>query len=492
MSGASIGFFGKLPSHGDFIERRIGAAFREAWDEWLQRCIAESQRSLGGRWLDYYLESPMWRFFLSDGVAGAGAHAGVLVPSVDRVGRYFPFTVVIALPTVVAPLALARAGANWFVKIEQLCADALQARDFELAAFDAALEASSAQLLESELYSAAETFHGSVHQWRWPVRSSADMDAAFGAALIVTAQNALRPMTMWWTDGSEHVQPSALLCRGLVRPESFASLLAGTWEDGHWHGDLAPVASPPPEDIPADVHYFTESAAATDAGTVRAQNQDNFALNDANRLWAVADGMGGHRDGDVASQMVVDSLNSVQPTASLDASIEAVDVALQRVNADLRRAARGDANSATSGSTVVVLLIRAARFAVCWAGDSRAYLYRGGALTQLTRDHADAPRATGEASGSLLALVGVPGEITRAVGGDDTLELDQIADLLMPGDRFLLCTDGLYVALDQNAIVTSLELPSAAEACAGLIAQARAAGADDNVTAVIVDVKTAA
>src|SRR5215467_11283482 len=98
MSGASVGFFGKLPSHGDFIERRVGAPFRDVWDEWLQRCIATSRQTLGSEWLDCYLTSPMWRFFLSDGIAGATSYAGILLPSVDRVGRYFPLTVVVELP----------------------------------------------------------------------------------------------------------------------------------------------------------------------------------------------------------------------------------------------------------------------------------------------------------------------------------------------------------------------------------------------------------
>src|SRR6188768_3932688 len=99
MATAPVGFFGKLPSHGDFIARRVDDLFRQRWDEWLQRSIDESQRALGGAWLDCYLTGPLWRFFLCEGVAGAACFAGVLMPSVDRVGRYFPLTVVAQLPT---------------------------------------------------------------------------------------------------------------------------------------------------------------------------------------------------------------------------------------------------------------------------------------------------------------------------------------------------------------------------------------------------------
>ena len=117
MSGATVGFFGKLPSHGDFLERRVGSAFRDLWDDWMQRCIVESQQELAGRWLDCYLTSPMWRFYLCDGVAGSASYAGVLLPSVDRVGRYFPLTVVVELPAGIAAAEFAQAAAGWFAHI---------------------------------------------------------------------------------------------------------------------------------------------------------------------------------------------------------------------------------------------------------------------------------------------------------------------------------------------------------------------------------------
>src|SRR5258708_25458899 len=71
MSGATVGFSGKLPSHGDFLERRVGSAFRDPWDDWMQRCIVESQQELAGRWLDCYLTSPMWRFFFCGGFSSS-------------------------------------------------------------------------------------------------------------------------------------------------------------------------------------------------------------------------------------------------------------------------------------------------------------------------------------------------------------------------------------------------------------------------------------
>jgi type VI secretion system protein ImpM len=484
MSGATVGFFGKLPSHGDFLERRVGSAFRDLWDDWMQRCIVESQQELAGRWLDCYLTSPMWRFYLCDGVAGSASYAGVLLPSVDRVGRYFPLTVVVELPAGIAAAEFAQAATSWFEEIEQLCADALENPEFDLGAFDAALVGSGDRLSGVDQLPTVLAFPGNSPQWHWPAASVDSFAAAVSNPLLSMAQGALRPMTMWWTAGSELVEPCVLLNRALPRPDSFAALLAGTWSDGRWDGLASAVHEPPGSALESEIQYVIESGAASDAGTVREDNQDHHLLADDKRLWAVADGMGGHSNGEMASQMVVDALNGLEQTASLNTAFQAITTALDAVNADLRRGAVGIGAGGSSGSTVVALVIRGREWGVSWAGDSRAYIWRAESLLQLTQDHSAASESSPE---------GTPpaprGEITRAVGGHDELELEHVADLVAAGDRFLLCSDGLYVALDEPALIECLRKPSAQEASDALIEAARKAGAGDNITAVVVDVK---
>jgi type VI secretion system protein ImpM len=488
MSGATVGFFGKLPSHGDFIERRVGSAFRDLWDEWMQRCIVESQQELAGRWLDCYLTSPMWRFYLCDGVAGVGSYAGLLLPSVDRVGRYFPLTVVVELPVGIPAVEFAAAASEWFEEIEQLCADALQNPDFDLGAFDQALEASADKLAGVDRLPAPVAFPGSSSQWHWPTASVNAFAAAVNAPLMSMAQGALRPMTMWWTAGSELIEPCVLLNRALPRPDSFAALLAGTWNDGRWDGDVAPAQDFGALPLEADAQFVIESGAASDVGMVRQENQDHFLLNDDKRLWAVADGMGGHSHGEIASQMVVDSLNALEPTPSLNTAFQSTMAALDAVNDDLRRGAVGVGGGGASGSTVVVLVIRGREWGVSWAGDSRAYIWRAGALSQLTHDHSVIEEAMVDGAAPDEATPS-RGEITRAVGGHDQLDLEHVADLVAPGDRFLLCSDGLYGALDEPALIECLQKSSPQETCDALIDAARTAGARDNITAVVVDVK---
>jgi type VI secretion system protein ImpM len=494
MATVDVGFFGKLPSHGDFLERRVAGSLVEVWDAWLQQCIDASRRALGERWLDSYLTSPIWRFFLCDGVAGPASYAGVLLPSVDRVGRYFPLTVVVALPVEIAALAFAEAAADWFDEVEQLCAAAVEDPNVDLSAFDEQLAATGDRLAGLDRLPEPLAFPGRTAQWRWPVSSTRELGAAVAAPLMAAAHASLRPLTMWWTDGSERVEPSVLLVRRLPRPESFAALLAGGWNDSHWDGLLIDGLPHATHDWRAqsattnslvDSEFTVHSAGVTDMGAVRTQNQDNLLLNDEHRVWAVADGMGGHSHGEVASQMVVDALNSAPPSANLNSALEAVTDALARVNADLRRAALRDGDRI--GATVVALVIRGTHWAISWAGDSRAYLYRSGTLTQLTRDHTVAAE---EDAGTGTVPTETTGEITRAVGGDDLLELDQASDLLMDGDRFLLCSDGLYGALAETQIAEYLRLDAPEEASRALIEAARAAGARDNVTAVIIAVQS--
>jgi len=131
---AEVGLYGKLPSHGDFLRRRASDAFVDAWDAWLRDCLAASREALAERWLDIYLTSPVWRFALAAGACGPVPVLGLMVPSVDRVGRYFPLTLVANLPADVTPIAAAKGSAAFFDRAERLIIDTLATEhiDFEI------------------------------------------------------------------------------------------------------------------------------------------------------------------------------------------------------------------------------------------------------------------------------------------------------------------------------------------------------------------------
>jgi serine/threonine protein phosphatase PrpC len=234
--------------------------------------------------------------------------------------------------------------------------------------------------------------------------------------------------------------------------------------------------------VEEDIHPTYVSAGETDIGRLRATNQDAFAELTEAGLWVVADGMGGYRDGDVASRMVCEALQGLPSSLGLEACIDEIRQRMSDVNKRLHQAALRAVDPVISGSTVAMLLARRTACALIWAGDSRVYRLRHKRLAQLTTDHTWAaelnlqnPREEADHA------------ITRAVGGEDTLLLDVRRDRVRPGDRFLLCSDGLSHEIGDEEIATLLSEGDPKQCANALIAATLAAGARDNVTVVVVD-----
>jgi protein phosphatase len=229
------------------------------------------------------------------------------------------------------------------------------------------------------------------------------------------------------------------------------------------------------------------SAARTDVGLVRTRNEDSVLDRPARRLWAVADGMGGHAFGDIASKMTVDALDALPPAASLHRAMDGAREALLGVNQALL--AEAVARSVeVIGSTVVVLLAHGRTAACVWAGDSRIYLCRGGGLHQLTRDHNQFEDLQVRNHMSAAEALTYPGSsmITRALGAADMLELDDLELQVSDGDLFLLCSDGLSNAVSPEDIYGALASGDCRQAADRLIALALANGGSDNISVVVV------
>ncbi len=234
-----------------------------------------------------------------------------------------------------------------------------------------------------------------------------------------------------------------------------------------------------------DLHW--SSASRTNVGRVRQLNEDAVLDLPELGLWMVADGMGGHAAGDFASGAIVSALASIPPPASLGALIGEVRQRLQTVNRQLNEEARSR-RERVIGSTVVALLVFGSHGVVLWAGDSRAYRYRRGELTQLTRDHSQVEELV---SRGLLAPEQAEEHpaanvITRAIGVAEYLELDSEMFTIAEDDSFLLCSDGLYRELDDNAIKAGLALGDCQQSSDALIEAALAQRARDNVSVIVV------
>ncbi|MFL6576157.1 MAG: PP2C family protein-serine/threonine phosphatase [Povalibacter sp.] len=238
--------------------------------------------------------------------------------------------------------------------------------------------------------------------------------------------------------------------------------------------------------VEEDIHPEYVSAALTHTGRVRPTNQDAFVDRADIRLWAVADGMGGHMQGDVASRMACEGLNHLVPGTSLDLTIDDIQRRMSHVNAKLYAASVRPKNPVQSGSTLVVFAAQRTDCVVLWAGDSRAYRLRGGQLMQLTTDHTWAAQMAAHLPAD-DPLLEEDHSIMRAVGGEHTLVLDVRRDKVQLGDRYLLCSDGLTRELGADQIATRLGTGDVAAAAESLLEATLAVGARDNVTVVVIE-----
>lgn len=233
-----------------------------------------------------------------------------------------------------------------------------------------------------------------------------------------------------------------------------------------------------------------ESAGLSDAGRVRPRNEDAFLelrLPESG-VWGVADGMGGHHHGALASRMVVEALGTLGWHARLADALSEVRGRLEAVNRRLQELA-AQAASGPIGSTVALLACVLRDAACVWAGDSRVYRLRAGRLVCLTRDHSEVEELIERGLLDRRSAASHPSAnvVTRAVGATARLDLECRAEEPQAGDRYLLCTDGLYREIEEADIARLLGGGTCARACAALCRAALQAGGHDNLTAVVVD-----
>ncbi len=499
----SPGFYGKLPIVGDFISRRLPASFVRPWDAWLQDALSTSQTKLGAEWLDIYLTSPVWRFALSPGVCGNSACAGILMPSVDNVGRYFPLTLAVFIEqqTVLPRLFIERA--DWFGKLEGLALSVLE-DDFNFEDFDRELQNLVLQpiLPHGDLRFEADGLERESRRtvFRIGVCELTQIRDAFidlGACLLGKFSPAY---SLWCTSGSERVQPSLSAYSGLPPPSAFVEFIAGEMEHEKPHKfNVSPLLVTQPDlkalnsEKQADtteriVSVKWRSQARSIVGNVRKINEDAYLERPEIGLWAVADGMGGHKDGQAASQAVVDALNAIPEGGSLEELTKNVYGCLQNVNVSLLEMGQASGQGVIVGSTVVAMVADGDRCVALWVGDSRLYRYRDRSLQQLTRDHSLISELSREglSSNEELAEGGLSSVITRALGAERDLIIDKMAWEARENDIFLLCSDGLVREVKHADIADILGRTDIEQSSQALVDAAVAGGARDNVTVIVV------
>lgn len=245
-----VGLFGKLPAHGDFIYRDLPTNFINAWDAWLQGFVGSSQEQIGEAWLDVYLTSPIWRFAFSEGVIDQNAWAGIVLPSVDRVGRYFPFSIATPVAGSANPLDLIAESA-WFEAME---AAALQALEGRLLIDELVEEINRHALKPKSLYAGAGPKIGQKGALiELDDEGPSPLHSTYSYLLNAAIKENSPSYSVWATQGSQQVEPCFFYCRALPSMQGISAIMDGQWS--HW-GWQEPYRLNLPERRPAPLAEY--------------------------------------------------------------------------------------------------------------------------------------------------------------------------------------------------------------------------------------------
>lgn len=436
-----IGFFGKLPSHGDFVSMGLGRNLQSALDAWLQAGLQAVQQELGEDWERRFRTMPAWRFIVERGLWGPATIAGVLLPSLDRVGRSFPLVIAAQLHDFTEHPRQLYLDDTWFTAAEAI-AESSAKRDFDINRFTASLK-------------------------RLRTLRPADL-----AENEILQENGSSRGTLWWRISSEERRAGGFRVSGAPEPEHFPKLLH----------DNSPVASaaPRPETTPRPVivepHHslVLRHSHATHAGTRLSVNADALLVSEAPSLFAVADGVG---DGNAAAdvgKIAVHILAEAAEHDTIEALVQEVKGKLGRAHGLLQSAYHSE-NREPSAASIVVLATLQASCALLWVGDARCYLLRDGMMRCLTRDHVE---------------IGLRRALSRAIGLRGHLIPEVLSGGLQAGDRLLLCSAPLPSAVPERSIAEILLSAKIEKAADILVQEGLIANCRDNLSAIVIDVKT--
>jgi len=234
--------------------------------------------------------------------------------------------------------------------------------------------------------------------------------------------------------------------------------------------------------------FRIDSEGRTDVGRVRKLNEDSMLVRPDLGLWVVADGMGGHDAGDLASQTVVGELGQLTPATTARGLLSAMEARVIAANEFLRRAASERGNDAVIGCTLAALMIFEDAFACVWSGDSRVYRVRHGAIEQITRDHTEAQELIdlGTLTPEEARTWPRKNVITRAIGVFDEPELEMVQGRIEDGDIFVICSDGLTEHVEDPEIAQAALRRPLSKVVETLVDTTLERGARDNVTVIAI------
>jgi len=458
-----LGFFGKLPGVGDFVQRRLPADFVTRWDAHFQRVLAAIPQQLGPRWPQTYDQGPLWRFILAPGVCGQRAWAGVMGPAMDRVGRRFPMVLGGAIDETPGDAAQVLRSQAWFAALERLHRQAQgpAVPGADTFADRIAAMPASADLAEASL---SVDWHDAGHG----VLPACPPDGNWLAQLWERLPEQRGADALWWSVGDPRTGGGVRLTRGLPGVAAYLEMLGaasgvpagGAVDDDDYSPPPAPRGPPPlPSGSPSISSLARPPATEVmDAPITRPPSDGGVQMSVLQR-------------GPVTRSVIcVDAGSDGQPrrgAAMACAAIEqAVELDLAGVGASLLalhprlRLTREDLiDPVEEDVAVLVLQTEADQAALLRIGEASAWLCRGGVLQPLF-DEAGA----GLTSRAGLGALGTPrGEHAQC--------------RLQAGDRLLLLAGRALTALPPSRLAEALAMPSAQASCRQLAASAGLHGA---------------
>jgi type VI secretion system protein ImpM len=227
------GFYGKAITHGDFISRNLPSSFLSPWDSWLQRAIAASRAQLKDDWAECYRTSPIWRFCLPPGICGDQVAAGVLMPSVDSVGRYYPMTVASLFSELQSPFHVLATGENWFAECEEA---ALSCLEESFVVDDLGKRLATLEKLTAEVNTSpkkpptSSNFAGGLGLHFEDIDISSSWGQMFPGMLDAFARSGFERYSLWWTMGSDRISPTIMISKGLPDITKFVTFFRGNQE----------------------------------------------------------------------------------------------------------------------------------------------------------------------------------------------------------------------------------------------------------------------
>jgi|GEM_PF-355616 len=442
-----IGFFGKLPTHGDFVSTGLGRKLQGALDTWLQSSLQAIQGEFGGQWEHRFRSMPSWRFVVERDLWGPATVAGVIVPSFDRVGRNFPLAVAAQLHGFSGDPRCLCLDDTWFIAAEGL-AETSAHRDFDI-----------------------ETFTTGLKRLRPPRPGQFD-DGVEQSSLTP-------PGTLWWRTDPEDRRMKGFRITGAPGPSDFLKLLlredAAKGAEPSGSVPRPQQAATEPKPIPAETPRGLQlfHSYASHPGTRLSLNADSVFISTKPSIFAIVDGVGDGNGAVEASKIGAGMLGDARPQETIEALVQEIKGKLGQAHGVLQSGHLTSDRSAPSASVVVLASLHGS-FAVLWAGDARCYLLRDGMMRCLTRDHTE---------------VGLRRSLARGIGLRGQLVPEVVSDRLQPDDRFMLCSNPLPQTLSERGIAEILLSTELDEVSAVLTQEALIANCRENLSVLVIDVK---